>query len=50
MGPAEVDTFVRYYEVPGYGHAVSIDLQRRLGLADHARELGRERHRAAARR
>lgn len=23
MGPARVDTFVRYYEVPGYGHAVS---------------------------
>lgn len=23
MGAARVDTFVRYYEVPGYGHAVS---------------------------
>ena len=23
MGPAEVDKFARYYEVPGYGHAVS---------------------------
>ena len=23
MGAAEVDTFARYYEVPGYGHAVS---------------------------
>ncbi|ODT34082.1 MAG: feruloyl esterase [Hydrogenophaga sp. SCN 70-13] len=23
MGPARVDTFVRYYEVPGFGHAVS---------------------------
>jgi len=23
MGPANVDEFVRYYEVPGYGHAVS---------------------------
>ena len=23
MGSARVDTFVRYYEVPGYGHAVS---------------------------
>lgn len=23
MGPAYVDTFARYYEVPGYGHAVS---------------------------
>jgi len=23
MGPAYVDSFVRYYEVPGFGHAVS---------------------------
>jgi hypothetical protein len=23
MGPAYVDTFARYYEVPGYGHAIS---------------------------
>lgn len=23
MGPSEVNKFVRYYEVPGYGHAVS---------------------------
>jgi carboxylesterase type B len=23
MGPAEVDKFVRYYEAPGYGHALS---------------------------
>lgn len=23
MGPSTVDTFARYYEVPGYGHAVS---------------------------
>jgi carboxylesterase type B len=23
MGPAEVDRFVRYYEAPGYGHALS---------------------------
>ncbi|SHN39300.1 Carboxylesterase type B [Rhizobacter sp. OV335] len=23
MGPSEVDTFVRYYEIPGLGHAVS---------------------------
>lgn len=25
MGPAEVHKFVRYYEVPGYGHAASSD-------------------------
>jgi len=23
MGPAKVDSFARYYEIPGYGHAVS---------------------------
>ena len=23
MGSAKVDSFVRYYEIPGYGHAVS---------------------------
>ena len=25
MGPEVVDDFVRYHEVPGYGHAVSSD-------------------------
>ena len=41
MGPTFVDTFARYYEVPGLGHAVS-SLQRHMGFADGARGLGRE--------
>ena len=43
-----VADFMRYYEIPGYGHAISTRVQRGVGFADDARELGRERHRTAA--
>ena len=48
MGAAKVDGFVRYYEIPGYGHAVSTVFNARLGFVDDARELGRARHCATA--
>ena len=49
-GPGQVDRFVRYYEVPGYGHAVSTTFNAAWDSLTTLENWVRERHRAAGAR
>ena len=48
MGEAELASMLRYYEIPAVRPRRQLHLQCRLGLAHHARKLGRTRHRPTA--